>query len=161
MRPPTPSCCYGSSAVGPPLRAPWARHCTRPRRPPFGGEQFRHPSVGSHKRSRFYLPLFTASRLSYTTWFRSNASSRKAALSMRGVRGKTAVVLDRHPLWLEAMADLLEGEGLDVVARAHDAETAVALVEEHRPDVLVAGIDATDAEAADCIRRACESHPDV
>jgi len=80
---------------------------------------------------------------------------------MRGVRGKTAVVLDRHPLWLEAMADLLEGEGLDVVARAHDAETAVALVGEHRPDVLVAGVDATDADAADCIRRACESHPDV
>src|SRR3954452_3203922 len=80
---------------------------------------------------------------------------------MRGVRGKTAVVLDRHPLWLEAMADLLEREGVDVVARAHDTESVVALVEEHRPDVLVAGVDATDAGAADCIRQACLSHPDL
>jgi DNA-binding NarL/FixJ family response regulator len=80
---------------------------------------------------------------------------------MRGVRGKTAVVLDRHPLWLEAMADLLEGEGVDVVARAHDSDTALAMVKEHRPDVLVAGVDASDAGAADCLRRARDLHPEV
>ena len=82
---------------------------------------------------------------------------------MRGVRGKTAVVLDRHPLWLEAMADLLEGEGVEVVARASDSDTAVAMVGEHRPDILVAGVDfaGSDPSAGDCIRRARELHPDV
>jgi DNA-binding NarL/FixJ family response regulator len=82
---------------------------------------------------------------------------------MRGVRGKTAVVLDRHPLWLEAMADLLEGEGVEVVARASDSDTAVAMVGEHRPDILVAGVDfaGSDPSAGDCIRRARDSHPDV
>src|SRR6266576_1438406 len=90
-------------------------------------------------------------------------SSRKAALSMRGVRGKTAVVLDRHPLWLEAMVDLLEGEGVEVVARASDSDTAVAMVGEHRPDVLVAGLDfgGSDPSAGDCIRHARDSYPDV
>jgi DNA-binding NarL/FixJ family response regulator len=82
---------------------------------------------------------------------------------MRGARGKTAVVLDRHPLWLEAMADLLEGEGLEVVARVSDSDAAVAMVEQHRPDVLVAGVDFSESGAAgiDCIRRARETHPDV
>jgi DNA-binding NarL/FixJ family response regulator len=80
---------------------------------------------------------------------------------MRGARGKTAVVLDRHPLWLEAMADLLEGEGLEVVARVSDSEMAVAAVEQHRPDVLVAGVDFTESGAGDCIRRARETYPDV
>jgi DNA-binding NarL/FixJ family response regulator len=82
---------------------------------------------------------------------------------MRGVRGRTAVVLDRHPLWLEAMADLLEGEGVEVVARVSDSDTAVAMVEQHRPDVLVAGVDFTESGASgvDCIRRALDSHPDV
>jgi DNA-binding NarL/FixJ family response regulator len=82
---------------------------------------------------------------------------------MRGARGKTAVVLDRHPLWLEAMADLLEGEGLEVVARVSDSDTAVAMVEQHRPDVLVAGVDFTESGAAgiDCIRRAREIFPEI
>jgi DNA-binding NarL/FixJ family response regulator len=82
---------------------------------------------------------------------------------MRGVRGKTAVVLDRHPLWLEAMADLLEGEGVEVVAKASDSDTAVAMVGEHRPDVLVAGVDfaGSDPSAGECIRRARDTHPDV
>jgi DNA-binding NarL/FixJ family response regulator len=80
---------------------------------------------------------------------------------MRGVRGKTAVVLDRQPLWLEAMADLLEGEGVEVVARANDSETAVAMVDEFRPDVLVASVDLHDAGSVDCIRRARETHPDL
>jgi DNA-binding NarL/FixJ family response regulator len=82
---------------------------------------------------------------------------------MRGVGGRTAVVLDRHPLWLEAMAELLEGEGVEVVARTSDSDTALAMVEEHRPDVLVAGVDLTEAGASgiECVRRACDTHPDV
>jgi hypothetical protein len=48
---------------------------------------------------------------------------------MRGAKGKTAVILDRQPLWLEAMADLLEGEGVQVIARAGDAETIGSMVE--------------------------------
>jgi DNA-binding NarL/FixJ family response regulator len=82
---------------------------------------------------------------------------------MRGARGRTAVVLDRHPLWLEAMAELLEGEGVEVVARTGDSATALAMVEEHRPDVLVAGVDFTEpgASGIECVRRAGDSHPDV
>jgi DNA-binding NarL/FixJ family response regulator len=82
---------------------------------------------------------------------------------MRGVGGRTAVVLDRHPLWLEAMAELLEGEGVEVVARTSDSDTALAMVEEHRPDVLVAGVDLTETGASgiECVRRAGTSYPGV
>jgi DNA-binding NarL/FixJ family response regulator len=82
---------------------------------------------------------------------------------MREVRGKTAVVLDRHPLWLEAMADLLEAEGVNVVARASDSDTALAMVGEYRPDVLVAGMDSTGSTGSgiECIRRARVSHPEI
>jgi DNA-binding NarL/FixJ family response regulator len=61
------------------------------------------------------------------------------------------------------MADLLEGEGVEVVARVSDSDTAVAMVEQHRPDVLVAGVDFTESgtSGVDCIRRALDSHPDV
>jgi len=82
---------------------------------------------------------------------------------MRGVRGRTAVVLDRHPLWLEAMADLLEAEGVEVVARVNDSDTAVEMVGELRPDVFVAGVDSTGSSVSgiECIRRAQATHPGV
>ena len=59
---------------------------------------------------------------------------------MRDSGETTAVVLDRHPLWVEAMAQLLKESGVEVVAKATDPDQAVAAVEEFRPDVLVAGL---------------------
>jgi DNA-binding NarL/FixJ family response regulator len=89
--------------------------------------------------------------------------SRKAALSMRESRERTAVVLDEQPLWLEAMESLLEGVGLRVVGKATDVSEALALVVEHRPDVLVLDLDLRGAreEALGCIRKARASYRDL
>ena len=79
---------------------------------------------------------------------------------MRGTtRNKSAVLLDRHPMWLDAMEKLVAGLGIEVVGRATDGEEAVALVEEFRPDVLVAGIDLNNGEDVSCIRRANDAYP--
>lgn len=69
---------------------------------------------------------------------------------------RSAVVLDRHPLWLLAIEDVLESVGIDVVARATGEDDALALVQEHKPDVLVAGLfgPGTGAETFDCVREA-------
>jgi DNA-binding NarL/FixJ family response regulator len=72
---------------------------------------------------------------------------------------KSAVILDRHPLWLDAMDKLVKGVGVDVVGRATDGDEAVALIEEHRPDVFIAGIDPASGDQVACVRRALESHP--
>ena len=53
---------------------------------------------------------------------------------------RTAVLLDPHPLWLDAVEQVLERIGVDVVAKATKPEQALALVSSHRPDVLVAEI---------------------
>jgi len=82
---------------------------------------------------------------------------------MRETRGKgrSAVILDRHPLWLSAMDELVSNVGVEVVGRAIDADEAVALVEELRPDVFVAGVDPAHTEQVDCVREARRVHPDV
>jgi DNA-binding NarL/FixJ family response regulator len=80
---------------------------------------------------------------------------------MRETGDKTAVVLDRHPLWVEAMTQLLQEAGVEVVAKATDADQAVAAVEQFRPDVLVAGLDRANASEVECIRRAKEAHPEL
>lgn len=80
---------------------------------------------------------------------------------MRGTREKSAVILDRHPLWLDAMDKLVAGVGIEVVGRATDADAAVAMVEEHRPDVFIASVDKSSADQVACVRRAKQSHPEL
>ena len=77
---------------------------------------------------------------------------------MRGTR-KSAIILDRHPLWLEAMDQLVAGMGVEVVGRTNDGEEAVALIDEHRPDLFIAGIDPASNEQVACVRKASDSHP--
>lgn len=78
---------------------------------------------------------------------------------MKGTKGKSAVILDRHPLWLDAMNQLVAGVGVEVVGLATDGDEAVALIEEHRPDVFIAGIDPASTDQVACVRKASERHP--
>ncbi len=79
------------------------------------------------------------------------------------MRLKTAVLLDPHPLWLDAMSDLAEDVGVQVLGRATNVDDAVALVSENRPDLLIAGLDCSsqDEEGAVGLRRAREAHPGI
>ena len=72
---------------------------------------------------------------------------------------RTAVILDRHPLWLEAMTRLLADIGVEVVGRTTNGDTVTSLLGEHRPDVFVAGIDPSDATEMDWVRFATQTYP--
>jgi DNA-binding NarL/FixJ family response regulator len=94
-------------------------------------------------------------------------SKTKPAFSKRRHKGersegevgeKSAVILDKHPLWLDAMRSLVAGIGVVVVGTATDCDGAVAMVEAARPDVFIAGIDPLKPSEVTCIRRAKEVH---
>jgi len=80
---------------------------------------------------------------------------------MRGTRDRSAVILDRHPLWLDAMERLVEGVGIHIAGRATSGDTAVALIGEHRPDVFIAGVDPTIDNQVECVRRASQAYPEL
>jgi DNA-binding NarL/FixJ family response regulator len=80
---------------------------------------------------------------------------------MRESREKSAVLLDRHPLWLDAMEALVEGVGIDVVGRATDSDEAIELIDQHRPDLFIASVDVASSEQVTCIRRAKDVHPEL
>src|SRR5437868_2188116 len=80
---------------------------------------------------------------------------------MRGTKDKTAVLMDRHPLWLDAMAKLVGEEGIEVVGQATDTDDAISMIEEHRPDVFIAGIDTRRSEDFACVKAATRAHPDI
>jgi DNA-binding NarL/FixJ family response regulator len=58
--------------------------------------------------------------------------------SMKAAR--TAVLVDPHPLWLDAVTQVVEQVGFTVVAKARTFHEGKALVEQHVPDLLVAEI---------------------
>src|SRR5919108_3774821 len=59
---------------------------------------------------------------------------------------RTAVLVDRQPLWLDALEAVLERLQFHVIARASCWNDAERLVREHDPDILVgdAGAAASD-----------------
>ena len=69
--------------------------------------------------------------------------------------GRTAVLLDGHPLWLKAMAELLERVGVELVGSTTDPVAALDLVEAHQPDVFVMTLEwrASELDGYECLRR--------
>jgi DNA-binding NarL/FixJ family response regulator len=71
---------------------------------------------------------------------------------------RVAVVFDRSELWLHALVRVLTAVDVAVSATTTSAEAAIKLVEERRPNLLVAGIDngPTSADDMQSIQRARE-----
>ena len=76
---------------------------------------------------------------------------------------RTAIVLDRHPLWAEAVEGVLRRVGVDIVGKATTGGDALALVQRLRPDLLVTDIGAVDGDHAGltCLREARQRVPEL
>jgi DNA-binding NarL/FixJ family response regulator len=51
---------------------------------------------------------------------------------------RTGILLDPYPLWLDAIEPVFASVGVSVVGKTTSPEDAAALVDEHKPDLLVA-----------------------
>ena len=74
---------------------------------------------------------------------------------------QTAVLLDRLPLWLEAVEIVLERTGVRVVGKTTRPTRALELLEQHRADIFVTCIemDAGEMDGITTIRHACTRNP--
>ena len=84
---------------------------------------------------------------------------------MNGSDGhRTAVLLDQHPLWLDAVEQLvLSRIGIEVVGKTTSAEAALSMINTFEPDVFVTGLRLARGEldAIACLRRAREVAPKI
>jgi len=82
---------------------------------------------------------------------------------MKNLVGRSAVVVDGHPLWLDGMGRLLDGAGIQVLAKTTEATDVVELVSSHDPDILMIGLGTgpADAELLDAARTVCAGQPEV
>jgi DNA-binding NarL/FixJ family response regulator len=71
------------------------------------------------------------------------------------------VILDEHPIWVEALETILSGAGIRVVGKTTSAETALELVCSKQPDALIAPLELADSEleALELLGRARERRP--
>jgi DNA-binding NarL/FixJ family response regulator len=71
------------------------------------------------------------------------------------------VILDPHPLWLDAVEQILGRIHVEVIAKTTTADEALDAVSSHDPDLLVAEIDdeRPGSRLFDCIRQARGRRP--
>jgi DNA-binding NarL/FixJ family response regulator len=86
-------------------------------------------------------------------------ATKEDALTSEMHAGRSAVILDEHPVWLDALNGLLAGAGVEVVGKATGVDEAVALVAELRPYLLVAGLDVSDPDQVSFVRRVKLGNP--
>jgi DNA-binding NarL/FixJ family response regulator len=72
---------------------------------------------------------------------------------------RTAVLLDPHPLWLDALESILGSIDVAVVGRTTSADDALRLVEEHEPDILICET-ATGGMGGGALIRSCRERVD-
>jgi len=75
----------------------------------------------------------------------------------------SAVVVDRQPLWLEAVEQVLSRNSVQLAGKATSPQRALELVGMHRPDVLITGIDmaAGEMDGITCIEEARKLVPSI
>jgi DNA-binding NarL/FixJ family response regulator len=77
-------------------------------------------------------------------------------------RTKTAVLLDNHPLWLDAVEQVLTRIDIAVIGKSSDTGSAMQLLDEHEPDLLVAEVDGHgNGSAAQWFTQVRAQHPNT
>jgi DNA-binding NarL/FixJ family response regulator len=75
-----------------------------------------------------------------------------------------AVVLDPHPLWLDAVRRILDRIGFSVIRCFTSPSEALRAVDRERPDLLVVDVEAHDPggmDALTCLVRTRDRHPGI
>lgn len=82
---------------------------------------------------------------------------------MRGTGEKTAVILDRHPLWLEALEGLLDRVGVTVLGKTTSPAEALEMLEETHPTVFITEYDSVEDvdEGLGTLKRAVSNNPAI
>jgi two-component system, NarL family, response regulator len=77
--------------------------------------------------------------------------------------GRTAVLLDQHPLWHEAVEPVLERLKIEVAGKTTVPADALSLIEEHQPDILLLELDlpGEEMDGVSVIRAAKGRFPDL
>jgi DNA-binding NarL/FixJ family response regulator len=75
--------------------------------------------------------------------------------------GPRVMLVDDHPMWIEAMSDDLEAAGFRIVAAASTGDEALRRARATRPDVLVMDLQIPQPDGATCTEILLREFPDM
>ncbi|NNG18537.1 response regulator transcription factor [Naumannella sp. ID2617S] len=75
--------------------------------------------------------------------------------------GKRVMLVDDHPMWLEAMGGDLEDDGFVIVATARTGEDCLRRARAARPDVVVMDLQIPTPDGATCTEILMEEFPEL
>jgi len=77
------------------------------------------------------------------------------------VPGRRIMLVDDHPMWLEALEEDLVAADFSVVAVAHDGRECLARARATRPDVIVMDLNIPAPNGVECIQALMGERPDL
>jgi DNA-binding NarL/FixJ family response regulator len=79
----------------------------------------------------------------------------------RAAKQDTVLLLDEHPIWLDALETVLTAHGIHVIGKVTSPEAALKLLDSEKPAALVASVElpGCDMDGVECLRRARERSP--
>jgi DNA-binding NarL/FixJ family response regulator len=82
---------------------------------------------------------------------------------MNGFNEQSGVICDSHPMWIDAVEQVLRRIGIRVVGKTTSTDEALRMVEQHHPDLLITELegDAGDRSGLVLVERARALVPDV
>jgi DNA-binding NarL/FixJ family response regulator len=80
---------------------------------------------------------------------------------MHPTHQQSGVICDSHPMWLDAVEQVLRQIGVDVVGKTTSTAEALSLVEKHQPDLLITELDSGDMSGLVLIEHARAAAPAV
>ena len=80
---------------------------------------------------------------------------------MDSTHQQSGVICDSHPMWLDAVEQVLRQIDVDVVGKTTATSEALSLVEKHQPDLLITELESGDMSGLMLIERARAAAPAV
>jgi DNA-binding NarL/FixJ family response regulator len=80
-----------------------------------------------------------------------------------GTTQQSGVICDSHPMWLDAVEQVLQRNAIHVVGKTTSTSEALSMVEEHRPELLITELESPpgDLSGLVLIERARAAQPSV
>lgn len=74
---------------------------------------------------------------------------------------RRVMLVDDHPMWIDALSEDLAGEGFEIVAVAHDGKECLRRARAARPEVVVMDLRIPEPDGATCIQVLLREFPDM
>ena len=80
---------------------------------------------------------------------------------MSEIERKRVMLVDDHPMWIDALSEDLTEEGFEIVAVAKNGTECLARARATRPEVIVMDLQIPDPDGASCTEILLAEFPDI